>query len=148
MKLCKRIYIYRNVSETLPDNGWFQQCVLCKTVTSGLHYLKTLEKCRIIYEYIAYLCYDCQKEIIKDASKNETLKKACDIYIKNNIIYPLNQIHPRHGTLHQVYLQSQRLLAQDLEHTFETVVTPFPLDSHLNPYYPPPPSNYPCTQNQ
>ena len=75
-----KIYIYRE-KENLPEDGWFQSCFMCYTITSSIMMFNTMEKKKKIYEIYVYLCPSCQRKIEKDVNYGKLFKKKCIRYI-------------------------------------------------------------------
>ena len=88
MKTLHKIYIYRD-HEHLPEEGWFQSCFLCYTITSHTHLFDTREIDKKIYEINVYLCPDCQKKMQRDQETVDILKRKCSRYINRHFFtYP------------------------------------------------------------
>jgi len=88
MKTLHKIYIYRD-REHLPEEGWFQSCFLCYTITSHTHLFDTREIDKKIYEINVYLCPDCQKKMQRDQETVDILKRKCSRYIDRHFFtYP------------------------------------------------------------
>ena len=88
MKTLHKIYIYQD-REHLPEEGWFQSCFLCYTITSHTHLFDTREIDKKIYEINVYLCPDCQKKMQRDQETVDILKRKCSRYIDRHFFtYP------------------------------------------------------------
>jgi hypothetical protein len=88
MKMLHKIYIYHD-HDTLPEEGWFQSCFLCYTITSHTHLFDTREIDKKIYEINVYLCPDCKKKMQPEGDTADVLKQKCTIYInKHFFTYP------------------------------------------------------------
>jgi hypothetical protein len=86
-KKMKQIYIYRE--SHLPENGWFQACFDCLTVTSKLKLFdiyKTNTNCIIFWELYIYVCPKCKKELKTDKNKYKIFYNNYKKYIFKN--YP------------------------------------------------------------
>ncbi len=88
MKILKKIYVY-NECKTLPKIGWFQACLLCTSITSGVMVFDTFEKNKKIYEINVYVCSPCQKKLLVDKALKEEYKEKCVKYINSRLFtYP------------------------------------------------------------
>jgi hypothetical protein len=78
-----KIELY-NYCETLPINGWFQQCFTCDTITSStIKYNSKKHAKKYIFE--VYVCSHCQKKIYK--KENDALfAKKCEKFIQTHLI--------------------------------------------------------------
>lgn len=98
MRMLHKIYIYRE-KENLPEEGWFQSCYMCDTITSGLELFDTWEEGKKTYEIHVYLCSGCHKKITYNVPFHDSYKRRCSRYIdKHFFTYPLIQI-PRSPAL-------------------------------------------------
>ena len=85
MKTLHKIYIYRDAETTsLPEDGWFQRCFVCYTITSYLSHLKTFEEKKNIYDIDVYLCPVCAKQIANDAELESHYERRCARYLRSN----------------------------------------------------------------
>ena len=75
-----KFFIY-NPSDNLPEEGWFQACFECRTITSDTIKIKENISCFEIIEYDTYLCRPCQKEMNDDEKYTKFFKK-CNEHIK------------------------------------------------------------------
>ena len=59
----EKIRLYYKDRDSLPEQGWFQTCIVCGTVTSNtIDYLSKLSKYnKIIFE--TWCCYHCNRII-------------------------------------------------------------------------------------
>ena len=67
------------VSNNLPCNGWFQQCLLCDTITAQKYLFKIDDEKHFYY----FRCSPCKKKIISYDLKRDVerwLKKQCRKY--------------------------------------------------------------------
>ena len=88
MKTLHKIYIYRD-REHLPEEGWFQSCFLCYTITSHTHLFDTREIDKTIHEINVYVCPHCQKKMHRDQETVDILKRKCSRYIDRHFFtYP------------------------------------------------------------
>jgi len=75
-KTIKDIYLYREQDSNnlrLPENGWFQHCFNCDTVTSiTIHYL-VFETDNYIYNIFVYLCNSCNEIYINGMLYGNTI---------------------------------------------------------------------------
>ena len=76
----KKFFIYYP-SDNLPEEGWFQACFHCRTITSNTIRIKNKNTCFEIIEYDTYLCRPCQKEMNDDERYSKFFKK-CNEHIK------------------------------------------------------------------
>jgi uncharacterized CHY-type Zn-finger protein len=74
-----KFFIY-NPSDNLPEEGWFQACFECRTITSDTIKIKENISCFEIIEYDTYLCGQCQKEMNNERYTN--FLKKCNERIK------------------------------------------------------------------
>ena len=93
MKMLHKIYIYRE-GANLPENGWFQRCFMCCTVTSGTRIYDRLDKVinneKTRYELYVYICPNCQRKLDGDGEAFKLrYKNKCALYINKNFFkYP------------------------------------------------------------
>ena len=80
MRMLHKVYIYRDKGN-LPEEGWFQACFMCYTITSGLKFFNTVHHQKKIYEIYVYLCPFCQKKTKEKDEYEEKLKNRCIEYI-------------------------------------------------------------------
>ena len=114
MKTLKRVYLYR--TSTMPEDGWFQSCLVCYTITATEHFHKIMEYKNVIYEYKVYLCPSCKK------NPPLSLKYKCNQYISDNQIDPLNQNRRSPSGLPPIPPPPSRVkYAQDWVHKVETI---------------------------
>ena len=85
MRTLHKIYIYRD-KENLPEEGWFQACFLCYTITSGIKLFDTIEKNKDIYEIFVYLCPVCKRKTDENIEYNQKLEKKCTRYIRRHFL--------------------------------------------------------------
>jgi len=78
MKIYKKIDLYER--DILPDEGWFQCCMRCDTITSNKIKVKTLLTFFQITEFYVHICPPC-KNIIKSPKKKRSFKRRCNRYI-------------------------------------------------------------------
>ena len=75
--------------DNLPPDGWFQQCILCYTITADLILLEKHTLLDEIIEFYAYLCSPCRK-LIKNPEKNpkvfEKYEKKCNKLITDDLL--------------------------------------------------------------
>ena len=83
MRVLHKIYIYRE-KENLPEEGWFQSCFMCYSITSGLDLFKTIKKTKNIYEIYVYLCPCCQRQIPISLPYREKYRNKCNNYIRQH----------------------------------------------------------------
>jgi hypothetical protein len=57
----KRIYLY--TESHLPENGWFQGCLRCASITARLQLHKTIIMADLTKEVYVYICIPCQKSL-------------------------------------------------------------------------------------
>ena len=74
-------------SPSLPEEGWLQECLCCKTITGEIFIFETIYK-KNTYTMEAFLCYKCNKI---ERIKNKVIK-----YSPKFIMNLLNQNHPSH----------------------------------------------------
>lgn len=67
----KEINFYQKCGmETLPEDGWLQNCKCCKrTITGNLKLITTMEGRKEIKIFSIYTCKDCKKQLKKDDEK-------------------------------------------------------------------------------
>ena len=93
MKLLHKIYIYREGSN-LPENGWFQRCFICCTITSRTRLYDSLDKIinnkKTRYELYVYICPQCKRKLDRgDKAFKLHYKHKCEHYINKNFFrYP------------------------------------------------------------
>ena len=88
MIMLHKIYIYRD-KENLPEEGWFQSCFMCYTITSNLKLFDTFKKNKEIYEIYVYVCPPCKKKMETKVNYRETFKQKCIRYINRHFFtYP------------------------------------------------------------
>ena len=88
MRMLHKIYIYRE-KENLPEEGWFQSCFMCYSITSGIHLFDTVTERKRIYEIYVYLCPECQKKIVCQYEYGARFKRKCTLYVNENFFtYP------------------------------------------------------------
>jgi len=86
MKTLRKIYIYREPdSESLPENGWFQRCILCYSITNHQLHFETYRERNKIYQVTAYICKPCQVAKEKKPAVAARYKRVCDRYIRKQI---------------------------------------------------------------
>ena len=86
MKILHKIYIYREPeTNSLPEDGWFQRCILCYSITNHQAYFETYHENKMIYEVTAYICKPCQKTKEKKAAIADRYKRICDRYVRKQI---------------------------------------------------------------
>ena len=86
MKTLQKIYIYREPeSNSLPEDGWFQRCILCYSITNHQQYFETYHEKKMIYEVTAYICKPCQNVKKKSATIAARYKRVCDRYVRKQI---------------------------------------------------------------
>lgn len=128
MKILKRIYLYKKTE--LPEEGWFQGCIICYTITAQLYFHKIIEHENIIYEYNAHLCPSCKK------NPPDSLEYKCNKYISDNQIDPLSQTPPLPSGLPPIPPPPSRVkYFRDWGHKVETISDPFPVEIPTNQYY-------------
>ena len=75
--------------ENLPSDGWFQQCILCYSITANLIFLESHTRLDEIIEFYAHLCTPCTK-LIKNPKKNPKVfkkyEKRCNKLITNHLM--------------------------------------------------------------
>ena len=90
MKTLHKIYIYRDAETTsLPEDGWFQRCFVCYTITSYLSHFETFEYGKQIYNVEVYLCPCCQKKIENNTKFKSRYEFRCNRYLKRNFAIDL-----------------------------------------------------------
>ena len=67
----KEINFYQiSGSDSLPEDGWFQNCKCCKrTITGNLKLITTIEGRKDVKYFRIYTCKECEKQIKKDDKK-------------------------------------------------------------------------------
>ena len=80
MPTTKRIYIYKD--SHLPENGWFQGCFRCGTITARIFLFTTFNSNNYLYEFIIYTCPDCKKKLHNDTLLSINYNNTCSEYIK------------------------------------------------------------------
>ena len=67
----KEINFYQiSGSDSLPEDGWFQNCKCCKrTITGNLKLITTVEGIEDVKYFRIYTCKECEKQLKKDAIK-------------------------------------------------------------------------------
>lgn len=77
MKLKKynKVELYYPI-ENLPEDGWFQRCIYCDTITSEIIKVKTKNTCTEIIDFDFYICSPCKSTVHK-----EKISKKCKILI-------------------------------------------------------------------
>ena len=90
MKTLHKIYIYREPeTNSLPEDGWFQRCILCYSITNHQVYFETYHEGKEIYEINAYICKACQKVKEKKPEVAARYKRVCNIYIRKQFFTSL-----------------------------------------------------------
>ena len=73
----------------LPIDGWFQQCILCYSITADLIFLESHTRLDEITEFYAHLCSPCTK-LIKNPKKNPKVfkkyEKKCNKLITDDLM--------------------------------------------------------------
>ena len=83
MRTLRKIYLYREPeSKSLPEDGWFQRCILCCTITNHQVHFETQHDGDKIYEIISYLCKPCQMAKEKKPEIAARYKRVCERYIR------------------------------------------------------------------
>lgn len=80
MNIFKKIYIYNKV-ENMPEEGWFQACFNCGTITSRLYIYDKICKDEKIFEINVYLCPPCCKKREGDSEFKSNFVLKCVKYI-------------------------------------------------------------------
>ena len=81
MPYVKKVYIYRESNQ--PEEGWFQSCFNCYTLTSNIIDYTTIVYEHYHYECDIYICRTCERMFHKpcNLSKQLRFRKKCDAYI-------------------------------------------------------------------
>jgi len=78
--------LFPSAGDNLPLDGWFQQCVLCYSITANLFLLESHTRVDEIIEFYAHLCSPCTK-LIKNQEKNpKVFEKRCNKLITNHLM--------------------------------------------------------------
>ena len=91
MTSLKQLYIY--YESELPEEGWFQCCIMCDCVTGGFNYYKNITlHSEDDVEIYPYLCNKCKKKLLNDMFFKK-YEITCEELISENlkIIDPSNQ---------------------------------------------------------
>ena len=87
-KIIKKELFIRG-GDNLPSEGWFQQCVLCYSITANIFLFEKHTHTDKIIEYYAHLCSPCIK-LIKNPKKypkiNKKYEKKCSKLVADHII--------------------------------------------------------------
>ena len=75
----KKIFLY-NVTH-LPEEGWFQGCIHCETITANTRLFKTIKKPEKIIEVHVFLCMPC-RTVLQDNQKNKAFIEKCEIILR------------------------------------------------------------------
>ena len=67
----KEINFYqKSIMETIPEDGWLQNCKCCKrTITGNLKLITCIKSRRSIRNYSIYTCKDCIKDMKTNSEK-------------------------------------------------------------------------------
>ena len=84
MKTFHHIYIYRDRETPLPEDGWFQACFVCYTITARLSFFDCIEKKDNIYKIMVHLCSECTRQLKTDKEFKDRYTLRCQRYLKRN----------------------------------------------------------------
>ena len=84
MKKYKKINIFRDSG--LPDDGWFQSCFSCHSVTSNIIKYKKIKTVNYTYEIGIYVCPTCKETFKNNKKLQRNFLSKCNNYIKNKLI--------------------------------------------------------------
>jgi len=80
----KKIYIYRE--SDLPNDGWFQSCFNCYTITSRTIKYKKIRTTYYLYDIAIYVCPYCKNLFKIEKNKEQKFINKCNYYIKHKLI--------------------------------------------------------------
>tara|TARA_Y100000992_G_scaffold54409_1_gene32677 strand:- start:6398 stop:6712 length:315 start_codon:yes stop_codon:yes gene_type:complete len=76
-------FFHRSTMESIPEDGWLQNCKYCKnTITGNLMFLKLVEGIYSSKTYNVFVCKDCIKVLEYDESKKASFDLLC-----NKLVY-------------------------------------------------------------
>ena len=76
-------FFHNSSIESIPEDGWLQNCKCCKkTITGNLMFLKLIEGIFSTKIYNVFVCKDCIKSMESDEVKKNNFHLVC-----NKLIY-------------------------------------------------------------
>lgn len=75
----KKIFLYETTH--LPEEGWFQGCIRCETITANIKLFKTITTTKKITEVRVYLCLPCQN-VLKDNTLDKIFIENCELILE------------------------------------------------------------------
>jgi|SaaInlV_150m_DNA_3_1039698.scaffolds.fasta_scaffold72266_2 RNase P subunit RPR2 len=82
MKILKEIHVCRE--SHLPEDGWFQACFNCYSITSKTFVFSVITRKNKIHEFHVYLCPHCAKIMRTDILSYIRFSVICNKYIRKN----------------------------------------------------------------